>query len=128
MAHGAVTTSGTACREEIATPSSARHPNELDQRRVTRALLGRHRYRYVTPTVRTVEHGYLITSPNCSRNIDADGGEIEIALVQFEEASARWRLFYMNHVRHGWSLGAEANQLTELLSELCQDPLRRYWP
>ena len=128
MASRAVTTRGTACREDRVTQSLARHPNELDQRRVERALRNRHRYRYVTPAVQAVEQGYLVTSPNCSRNIDAQGGEIEIARFEFDAAASRWRLYYKNHVQPGWCLGAEASQLAELLTELCQDPARRYWP
>lgn len=46
------------------------HPNELDRKRIERALISRKHYRYVLPSVTPVKAGYLIESPCCSRNID----------------------------------------------------------
>ena len=52
------------------------HPNDLDRKRIERALAKRARYRYVLPRVLPEARGYRIESPCCSRNIDAEGGVI----------------------------------------------------
>ncbi|MGL1489203.1 hypothetical protein ACSTJH_00065, partial [Vibrio parahaemolyticus] len=57
-------------RVDLARPA---HPNEFDCKRIERALRSRRRYRYVSPKVSCVSGGYLVESPCCSRNIDAEG-------------------------------------------------------
>jgi hypothetical protein len=63
----------------------AAHPNQLDHKRIERALSQRERYRYVTPQVIAddEEHGYRIESPCCSRNVEPAGGIIDIALLKY---------------------------------------------
>ena len=107
---------------------AASQPNELDHRRILRAVGNRRRYRYVEPRVLPAENGYRIVSPNCSRNIDPDGGEIEVALIHFTAASRTWRLFYRDHEARRWCLAGEALQLAPLLAELAADDARRFWP
>lgn len=69
------------------------HPNDLDRKRIERALKSRKRYRYVTPSVTTTIGGYRIESPCCSRNIDRDGGVVDVALLLHDAEGARWQLF-----------------------------------
>ena len=54
------------------------HPNDVDRKRIERALAARVRYRYVSPEVQADEAGYRIQSPCCSRNVDKAGGTIDI--------------------------------------------------
>ena len=68
--------------KDNAATMAPRHPNELDLRRIARAIQGRERYRYVKPHVIAAEAGYLVRSPCCSRNVDPAGGEIDIALLR----------------------------------------------
>ncbi len=75
---------------------------ELDRRRIQRALRERVRYRYVQPKVMGEVDadgepaGWRIVSPCCSRNIDPDGGEIDIAWLQ-PLPDSRWRLHMRDH-------------------------------
>jgi hypothetical protein len=103
------------------------HPNDVDRKRIERALAGRARYRYVTPTVRAVAGGYRIESPCCSRNIDADGGTIDIAWIEFLAASQCWRLYRRNHDLAVWEPHAEYISLAMLLDELNHDSRRVFW-
>jgi len=102
-------------------------PNELDRRRVERALASRKRYRYVSPSVHAVENGYLIRSPCCSRNIDPDGGIIDVALLQYVRGQNPWRLFRKDHSVRQWHLHAVHARLVDLLEQLNADPLRVFW-
>jgi hypothetical protein len=102
-------------------------PNELDRKRIERALERRKRYRYVSPSVRPVEGGYLIESPCCSRNVDPEGGCIDVALLQYAAGPARWRLYRKQHDQGLWHLHATFNRLMELLKEVNADPLRLFW-
>lgn len=104
------------------------HPNDLDRRRLARALVRRHRYRYVTPRVLREGDSLRVTSPNCSRNIDADGGVIDIALLRYAAGERLWRLHYRDHAAARWCCGRESNDLDALLEELIRDPQRCYWP
>jgi hypothetical protein len=108
-------------------PVCQAHPNELDHRRIERALDGRKRYRYVSPRVLDVEGGYRIESPCCSRNIDPEGGVIDVALLLFDEASGAWQLFGKDHGRGVWRLHSTHPRLAELLTGLNADPERRFW-
>jgi hypothetical protein len=102
-------------------------PNEFDRKRIERALAARKRYRYVSPRVRIVEGGYIIESPCCSRNVDPDGGCIEVALLQYNAGENPWRLYRKQHDRGQWHLHGAFSDLFELLTELNSDPLRLFW-
>lgn len=102
-------------------------PNDLDFKRIERALGTRRRYRYVSPVLVKTANGYKITSPCCSRNIDPEGGVVDIALVLFDEDSRNWRLLRKNHECGVWELDSVYVRLTELLGHLNEDPDRRFW-
>lgn len=103
------------------------HPNDVDRKRIERALEGRVRYRYVSPAVRAVEGGYRIESPCCSRNIDPSGGTIDIARLEYASESRCWRLYRKDHARCEWRLFGEFGGLNALLQILNQDPDRIFW-
>jgi hypothetical protein len=105
---------------------AALHPNELDRRRITRALAQRARYRYVSPHVEIESDSYRIVSPCCSRTIDAQGGQIDIAKLEFDERRGLWRLHARNHDERCWEPRAEG-KLHEMLTLLKQDPKREFW-
>jgi hypothetical protein len=101
----------------------------LDAARIEKALAGRLRYRYVQPRVQALGAGWAIVSPNCSRNIDPGGGDIDIAW--FEPAPgtpALWRLHRRDHARAAWVLHAEGLSLGQALAQVCRDPLGIWWP
>jgi hypothetical protein len=119
-----------AARAEKARPAktwAAVHPNEFDQRRIERALERRERYRYVSPTVVPVSAGYRIESPCCSRNVDPEGGIIDVALLLYDDQRIRWRLFYRDHERLSWELHSAYGRLHELLDMLNTDADRIFW-
>ena len=103
------------------------HPNDLDLRRIERALAARQRYRYVRPTVTSVEDGYRVVSPCCSRNIDPEGGTIEIALLLYDGNMPVWQLFWRDHRQAVWRLHSVYLRLAELLDNLNADPDRKFW-
>lgn len=118
-------------------PASARrqapHPaamysngvSSLDARRIERALAGRARYKYVQPRLQREGLGWAVLSPNCSRNIDAHGGEIFIAwLVPTDDGS--WLLHSREHAQDCWLLRRQG-PLPQLLEALCADTQREYW-
>lgn len=111
-----------------AQPTVPSQPNEVDRKRIERALAARKRYRYVSPRIRIVEGGYIIESPCCSRNVDPTGGCIEVALLQYEPGENPWRLYRKDHDRGQWHLHGTFYALMELLSEVNTDPLRLFWP
>ncbi len=102
-------------------------PNEFDYRRIQRALEQRRRYRYVTPIVLKTANGYRVQSPCCSRNVDPDGGVIDIALLLFDEGKGNWRLLRKDHSIGVWELDSEFRRLAELLDHLKEDAERRFW-
>ena len=103
------------------------HPNELDRRRIQRALEKRKRYRYVTPEVRGIEGGYEIVSACCSRNIDPAGGVIDIARLEFKAHSRSWELYHKDHRTGCWIRYGEYPALPGILELLNEDPERRFW-
>jgi len=103
------------------------HPNDFDRKRIERALKARKRYRYVSPSVAAVAGGYRIESPCCSRNVDADGGVVEVALLLFDETRAAWQLFRKDHTERTWQFHSSYGRLIELLEELNADPEREFW-
>jgi hypothetical protein len=107
------------------------------QHRLERALRERVRYRYVKPSVLREGESFRVQSPCCSRNVDATGGLIDIALLEpaaapFDDeaskAPQRWRLCSRNHPGASWEPRYEDRQLDELLDLLCLDPDRLFWP
>ncbi len=117
---------GTSRRVETG-PGECPHPNDVDRKRIERALAGRERYRYVTPAVRPAARGYRIESPCCSRNIDENGGTIDIAWIEYVPETGRWRLYRRDHGQNGWEYHAGYATLAALLSELNQDRRRVFW-
>ena len=103
------------------------HPNELDRRRIERAIQDRLRYRYVRPKVFAIEEGYRIESPCCSRNVDPNGGVIDVALILFDKGEAPWQLLRKDHGEGRWELHSRYRVLPELLGFLNADPERLFW-
>lgn len=103
------------------------HPNDLDRKRIDRTLKARQRYRYVTPNVATTVGGYRIESPCCSRNIDPDGGVVDVALLLHDPDNARWELFRKDHGKGLWQLDTTHDRLPQALERLNADPERSFW-
>ena len=103
------------------------HPNDVDRKRIERALDARKRYRYVSPQVRPSDSGYWIQSPCCSRNVDRDGGVIDIARLEYQANRRAWRLYRKDHTECEWLLVGEYLSLGTLLDVLNQDPERIFW-
>jgi hypothetical protein len=120
----------SAIRADTASPGQGgqpSQPNEFDFRRIERALEKRKRYRYVSPILLRTANGYRIQSPCCSRNIDADGGVVDIALLLFDDRSRNWRLLRKEHSCGVWEFERAFDRLAELLDFLNEDPDRRFW-
>ncbi|MCX7175780.1 MAG: DUF3024 domain-containing protein [Proteobacteria bacterium] len=107
-------------------PVGATQATELDRRRVERALKLRARYRYVTPHVEVEAGGFRIVSPCCSRNVDPEGGSIDIARIEYDARLAVWRLYSKNHATAEWEQQAEG-RLHDVLDLLKEDPQRVFW-
>lgn len=103
------------------------HPNPMDRRRIERALKDRKRYRYVTPEVRTLANGYEIVSACCSRNIDPEGGIVDIARLEFDALARQWTLYRKDHKAGRWVRHGEYPALPGILELLKEDPERRFW-
>jgi hypothetical protein len=99
---------------------------DLDRRRIERALPERVRYKYVQPRVERERNGWKIVSPNCSRNIDTAGGEIDIAWF-LPEGGARWLLHARDHARGTWVLKAADLTLAQAIAIVVTDARREYW-
>jgi len=95
--------------------------------RIERALARRERYRYVQPRVEPEGQGWKVVSPNCSRNIDPEGRDIDIAWLE-PATDGLWLLHARDHAGNCWRLEGEGLTLTEALQRICADPLRVYWP
>ncbi len=108
-------------------PGVPAHPNELDRKRIERALKSRQRYRYVSPKVADVAGGYRIESPCCSRNIDAEGGVIDVALLHHDATSGTWQLFRKDHKKGAWELHSIHQRLASVTDLLNADPERVFW-
>ncbi|MCJ2179104.1 hypothetical protein [Novosphingobium album (ex Hu et al. 2023)] len=117
----------SALRRRPAEPVLTRQPNEFDLMRVSRSIEQRERYKYVTPTVLAVADGYLVRSPCCSRNIDPEGGEIDVALLTWDEARREWSLSRRDHEAECWIEDGRFARLGELLMRLNADPARQFW-
>lgn len=98
----------------------------LERARIERALPQRHRYKYVQPRVEKAGEGWKVISPNCSRSIDPEGGEIDIAWFE-PMADGRWRLHAKDHAAALWVPKAAALTLEQAIDKLVSDPLGEYW-
>lgn len=115
-----------AIRQDHSVTSLA-HPNELDRKRIERAIEARKRYRYVSPHVVPMEGGYLIESPCCSRNVDPEGGMVDVARILCDGTRGPWRLFRKDHIRNEWEFYGTYLRLNALLDHLNADPERKFW-
>jgi hypothetical protein len=105
--------------------TTAAHPNEVDLRRIARLLEERERYHYVSPLVKSVPGGYRIVSPCCSRNVDQDGGLIDIARIECKQGI--WKLYSRDHARKLWRMQMQADRLDRLMNFLNEDSGRVFW-
>ena len=108
-------------------PGAAPAVVDLDRARIERALARRRRYKYVRPMVEREGSGWRIVSPNCSRNVDPDGGPIDIAWL-LPDAAGGWTLHARDHRRGCWVVAASKLRLAEALTLVCADPRREFWP
>lgn len=100
---------------------------DLIQLRLQRALRMRQRYRYVTPRVSAQGDGFVIQSPCCSRNVDPQGGLIDIALLM-PMPCGHWHLSSRDHAAGCWVERLRDQPLEALLDALCVDAERAFWP
>ena len=98
----------------------------LDRRRIERALRERARYKYVHPRVEALGAGWKVLSPNCSRSVTPDGGEIDIAWL-LPSGDGNWLLHARDHAHAGWVCKSGPLPLVQALQRLCADPEREYW-
>jgi len=94
---------------------------------IERALKDRVRYRYVRPKVLHDGESFRIEAPCCSRNVDAQGGTIDIALLT-PTGDGTWSLRVRDHAAACWLLYAEKLSLSQALETVCVDAERRFWP
>lgn len=118
-----------AMAKGIATAGGIRmwQPNELDLRRIVRMLQKRARYLYVVPRVEMMASGYLIQSPCCSRNIDADGGVVDIAVLEYDARLGVWKLFRKDHQDGSWKFFMLERSLEVLMDCINRDTGRLFW-
>jgi len=140
-----------AARVRDAAPSPGQVLN-LIQHRLEHALRQRVRYRYVQPQVLHEGTHYRIQSPCCSRNVDKQGGLIDIALLVPPGESSPveppapaadsalnaaadvlappgdWRLYHRNHQAAVWALHQSCARLQTLIDTVCLDAQRVFWP
>ena len=102
------------------------HPNEVDRRRIEKTLVERERYKYVAPSVLPAADGYLVRSPCCSRTVDPEGGEIDIARIEFQDGGF-WLLYQKDDSTQHWRAHSEYLSLATLLARLAADPKREFW-
>jgi hypothetical protein len=100
---------------------------DLVQHRLERALRARARYRYVQPRVLHESEGFRVQSPCCSRNVDPNGGMIDIALL-VAQTDGRWSLCARDHASNTWVAHLDNEPLDNLLNVLCIDSERQFWP
>lgn len=99
---------------------------DLARAGIERAIARRSRYRYVHPRVESEGDGWKIVSPNCSRRIDKQGGEIDVAWLTPDNEGG-WLLFSRDHVRQRWELRARSRRLTDIFDHLVIDREREFW-
>ena len=94
---------------------------------IERALKDRVRYRYVQPVVRQEGEAFRIQAPCCSRNVDPEGGVIDIALLS-SAPDGSWSLQARDHTAGTWVPQADGLTLGEALDTVCVDAERTFWP
>lgn len=94
--------------------------------RIEKVLGERERYKYVSPKVLPDVEGYLVRSPCCSRTVDPDGGEIDIARIEYQSGDF-WRLYRKDDEKQCWRAHSEYLSLSTLLARLVADPKREFW-
>jgi hypothetical protein len=99
---------------------------DLEARRIEKALNQRTRYKYVHPRVEREGKGWKVVSPNCSRNIDPQGGDVDIAWL-VPNLEGGWLLYSRDHQLACWQLRLHDASLPALLTHLCADPNREFW-
>ena len=100
---------------------------DLIQLRLQRALRARQRYRYVKPVVLAEGGNFRIQSPCCSRHVDPQGGQIDIALLA-PQPDGHWRLCARDHASGTWVVRFDHQPLDAALERLCTDTERQFWP
>lgn len=105
---------------------TAPHPNEVDRKRIAKWLNHRERYKYVVPAVLPVTNGYLVRSPCCSRTVDPQGGEIDIARIEYLD-NGQWQLSCKDDDQQKWLAHTTFENLPALLSMLVADEKREFW-
>lgn len=123
-----MTAAGTAAAQP-GSPSAAGAGTvlrDLARRQIQRALSRRTRYRYVKPRVEAEGQGWKIVSPNCSRRVASDGGDIPIALL-LAGADGAWTLYARDHGRACWEPRHSHTRLAALLALLLVDARREFW-
>lgn len=104
--------------------------------RIQRALRERVRYRYVRPQILREGENFRIQSPCCSRNVDPNGGLIDIALLVPDSTDSTdspngpnsWSLCSRDHTHQVWVVQLSNQPLDVLLDALCRDDARQFWP
>lgn len=81
----------------------------------------------MTPQVDSSENGYVIRSACCSRNVDPEGGQIDIARLEYRDKRGAWWLYYKNHDIGHWVVSGEFPNLAHAIELLNEDPDRRFW-
>jgi hypothetical protein len=113
----------------------------LDRVRIEVALEARSRYKYVSPRVEREGLGWRVVSPNCSRNVSREGGDILIAWLVptlnpaaptpaaevSASAATAWSLYARDHAQQAWALKLQAPSLDEALACLVRDEQREFW-
>jgi hypothetical protein len=122
----AVRAGGTRASKRKAAPPPHGNVLSFDERRIALGLQGRTRYKYVQPRVVREGLGWKVVSENCSRNIDAQGGEIDIAWL-LPRSDGGWLLYSRDHARGCWQLRLTAGTLAAVMERLCTDPDREFW-
>lgn len=105
----------------------ARRERQREGAVIEAALRQRVRYRYVQPRIDALGEGWVIHSPCCSRNVDAEGGEIAIAWLQ-RTPDGQWCLHARDHGAQRWRAHTIDAELQVLLDLVCLDPQREFWP
>lgn len=100
---------------------------DFTQRHLERALRERVRYRYVQAHVLREGEAFRIEAPCCSRNVDPEGGVIDIALLT-PAPDGSWSLQARDHVAGTWVPQAQGLSLGEALDTVCVDAERTFWP
>jgi hypothetical protein len=121
-----MTAHAPALRRGRTLPPGAGNVVALEPARILRALASRRRYRYVRPRVEPEGGGWKIVSPNCSRNIDPAGGEIDIAWF-VPAGKGTWHLHARDHAQARWVRKASGLSLADALAAVCDDAAREYW-